>query len=824
MTDYSNQITEKKKGYYFNYEGNEDVNLRDLDLKKKKPLYITLNNTSGSAKDFDSSYHYTETITVTGGKYSLQLAGTNSNKTVKLGNTAENSVMLGNIGKNKVIAGDGGNSFYSNGAYANNNITAGKGKDYYLLYHGTTKITDKGGKNDYTITGGINTIIDKGSDGSTFEVKCKLSDDGGTTTIKSGDGVDELKVYNNNKPHNPQIITADLGKGNDKVLVDYDPDPQSYNVDVSTVNVKTGKGQDTVEIKAGKKNTVNTGDDSDTVDIYGGQVNNINTGNGVDTINIHEKEDNDTVSIIKAGKGDDIITVSSGTNTIYGEDGKDHIILDAFGNNTVYGGGDIIEVTSIYDASIENTIYAYKDTITLSGANNTVYTKKSGNTITLNNGTNEINSEKGGNKIIANEGTNTIHSEKSKNTITLVGGVNTVYGGKGNTISSTAASANNTIYAYKDNLTLTAGTNNVHTKNGGNSINIENNTIGAAGTYNIYLENGNNTVNAKAGKEGSTQAVTVNISAGKNTINLDEYTVLTLTRDDNLNIAQTINIKGHAFASISLGSGDDIIKDESEANVINGWSMNTGLGNDKFYISNGTNKQMNGGGGNDTFTIYSGNSHKIYGGDDNDTFNIKGGTSTQIYGEQGDDTYNLNMQTGSVTITENDGTNTINVAKKYEGVASAYKNISTDATYSVKFDKSYKLTSSANVDVDVIKTTSDSNITLYRDFYYNSESETGYFSPGAMYQFITNVKDEISDKTIDDRYVQVAANALSSVNIGGENYNINLDELQGHLVAWFTDHSTYADSNAVFTGKDANDIQSLMAVYTKDTANCFIKA
>ena len=119
----------------------------------------------------------------------------------------------------------------------------------------------------------------------------------------------------------------------------------------------------------------------------------------------------------------------------------------------------------------------------------------------------------------------------------------------------------------------------------------------------------------------------------------------------------------------------------------------------------------------------------------------------------------------------------------------------------------------------LVLTTSDSNITLYLNFLKNE----GFVSGTSCY-FITNVKDEISDKSIDDRYVMVETDAFTSANVGGKNYTLNFDKLQQDLVAWFTDHSTYADSNAVFTGGDANDIQSLMAVYTKDTAECFIKA
>ena len=66
---------------------------------------------------------------------------------------------------------------------------------------------------------------------------------------------------------------------------------------------------------------------------------------------------------------------------------------------------------------------------------------------------------------------------------------------------------------------------------------------------------------------------------------------------------------------------------------------------------------------------------------------------------------------------------------------------------------------------------------------------------------------------------------IEKFSFGGKNYTLNLNELQGHLAAWFkADTKGYTDSQAVFTGGDANDIQSLMAVYTKDIAGCFVKA
>ena len=774
---------ETKKAYFYEYTGDDNVNLKELSLTKKKPLNVTLNNTDNVGHNFYSSYNYAETITVTGGHYTLNLSGGNSNKTVKLGETKDNTVNISNIGKNKITAGDNGNDFTTSNPYSNNTITAGTGKDNYTLKSGITKITDKGGKNEYTITGGFNTITDKGSDGSTFKFTTVGTSDGGTTKIKAGNGVDTLKIYNDAAPNSGElIINADLGKGDNNILVDYQDSPGD-KFDASVMNVKTGNGIDTITLKAGKKNIVDTGKGNDVVKIYGGMNNIINTGDDVDTITVDATTLDTTTSTIKAGKGNDTIEINRGINTIYGETGNDIINING-GKNTVYGGGDTITVD----------VEGYLD-----------LTK---------------------------------------------------------------------IYASADTINLSDGQEEIYTIKGGNTINVS--TPDWTSNHRIYLQKGNNTVSLKDGTNEHKTSAIITISAGKNTINAEGYSSLSVLKESGkvYKTAQTLNLSGHTLINaVFLGDGADTIKDSSDSTATVG-GIRAGKGNDKFYISNGSNKQLwgeagndyfeitsgtshqvvagagndtvkviggdshqidandgndtiivsggsghviNGYGGKDTFTISTGDSCKLYGGDDNDTFNITGGTSTELYGEAGNDIYNLNMQTGSVTITENDGKNTINVAKGYKGVASVYKYVETNATYNVKFDKSYKLTSSANVVDDVI-TTTDSNITLYRNFLKDEG-----FAPGASYRFITNVQDEISDKSIDDRYVNVAANAFTSANVGGKNYTLNFDKLQEDLVAWFSTRD-YADSNAVFTGGDANDINSLMAVYTKDTAECFIKA
>lgn len=872
MADYSDQVVETSKSYTFNYEGNDNVSLSKFYATKKKPLNVTLNNTAEGTKTFDSSHNYAETISVTGGKYTLYINGTDSNKTVKLGNTTDNNVHLNNIGKNTVSAGDGGNDFYTGGAYANNTITAGKGKDDYNLNSGTTKITDKGGQNKYYINGGLNSITDKGSEGSTFNIYHELSKDGGTTTIKAGDGVDTLNVYNEKNPDNPQMITADLGKGNDIVYVQYRHPDATDNVDASIIDVKTGKGADYVEIWAGKKNTIDTGKDGDTVRIYKGGINFISTGDGEDDISTSNETEITTTSTIKAGNGNDEINISGGTNIIYGESGTDEITLFG-GTNTLYGGNDNIELRGG-----ENLVYTSADFVAISNGENTIYTQK------------------GGSKIFANGGTNEIHSEKNKNYISLTNGTNTVYGGKGDTINANATSADNTIYANSDTINLYAGNNTIYTEKGGNKINILSSEIFTPNDDNIiYLQKGDNSVSMKGGESTDYNTAEITISAGKNTINLDEYTALELFSNNGLNTTQTVTIKGHAYASGQLGSGSDIIRDTSDADVPNGWKILAIEGNDKFYVSNGTNKQLYGGDGNDyfeitngsgyeiygnrdndtiilksgdshsvfggdgndtinvnggtnynikgeagkdtfkitggsgskiyggddndTFTITGGNGGRIYGGEGNDIFNIKGGVTNFIYGDNGDDIYNLNMKSGIAIIEDDAGKNTVNVAKNFKGSASVME--TGTAEIDLVFDKSYKLTTSANVKNGVIKT-NDSNITLYRNF-----SKTGDFVDGWGMQLITNIKDEISDKSINGRFIDIGYGAgTPNLNVGGKNYTLNLDQLKSDLVAWFSQeaHSGYADSAAVFSGKNTTDIQSLMAIYTADTKGCFVKA
>ena len=738
MTDYSGDIKETKKNYVFDYEGNDDVSIRPFVPDKKKPMNVTLNNLDNTGHNFFSSLNYSETITVTGGHYSLYLAGGNSNKTVKLGDTKGNNVHISNIGKNKITAGNEGNNFSTNNPYSNNTITAGTGKDQYTLKSGITKITDKGGIDRYDITGGFNTITDKGNDDNIFNANTTSGmSDGGTTTIKSGDGSDSLNVYNDVAPTSGElIINADLGKGDDKVIVDYDED-STQKINASIVNVKTGKGEDKVDIKAGKKNTIDTGDDIDKITVYNTAVN--------------------TISTIKAGAGNDIITINDGKNTIYGGKGEDNITLNG-GINVVYGGGDKITATDGL-----NTIYANADkNITLLGGANTVNISKDKNTIDVTGGTdNTINLKKGNNTVNTS-------GEGSRATVNIAAGKNTVNIGGTSLIQVNSTTKTTQTLNIKDNAFCGA------TLGKGNDI-----------IYNSSASDDSNIIKAGAGNDR------VYISEGKKKVEGEN---------------------GNDYFELSGGSGHAVDggdgKDTFDVKGASSCSISGGTGNDTFNIKSGTISSIQGGDNNDTFNIEGGVSGvgSIHGDNGNVIFNFKGGYVGYVFGGEGNDTYNIYK--GAVgSITDDNGTNSYNVKKGFEG-SLAIKDSTT--TSKVVLDKSYKLSKSTTTDMSTVsvygnidKSANCNDFRLVFDFNNEIENKT-------LYDNVIMVNNQNNMKyTVGGKNYSLDISDLTSAVAGW---------LSSSQATYGTD---FNNTDAVFASDNASAIASLAQVFTENSAGCF---
>ena len=733
-----------------------------------KGVNIVANSTwTGYDNQSIHSSHYNDTITALYANHKIYLYGIGSKK-VTTGDFYD-LIRIYNSNKNTINLGNGDSFVYIESPNSINNIKTGVDNDIYQIQGGTNKIIDKGGENKFyiNVTYSKNNIKLNGTK-NTFEQVLNS-----TNTIKTGNGTG---IFN-------------FGKG-------------------SINNVKTGNGTNSFTLENNSISTIATGSGDDTFDISlsGRGVANIKSGKGTDTLNITDTYGSSYMdSKITADLGD-------GVDYVYITPTSDTSEYTAYTDIKTGKGDDNVEIS----AGLINKINtgAGKDYILVKNTTKTtnLSTIKAGNdndTIRLNGGRNVVYGEKGEDEITATGGINIIYGGKDVDTIISSGGQNAIYGGAGKD-KIVLTSGTNSIYADGDIVSIIDGNNAVHTIKGGNKINLQGGTLNR-----IYLEKGNNTVNVKATTdEGVSSDADINITAGKNTINIEGK--LNITRITSTIKNQTVNVLDGSSKNKFYGS------DVSEIYNITGGEDNElygGEGNDIFNIKDGSNF-VRGNEGNDTFNITGGTDNIVLGGDGVDTFNIKGGGATlaQYKGEVGDDIYNL-YKADSATIIEYNGTNTYNIKKGYSGKTRIWYQV-TKTTDKMVFDKSYKLTNANNVKNDVI-TSNSSNVTIYSNY---DTSNTNSF--GEEIIFTVDVKNEIKDKVIDnDKSIQLLTpNMVAKYNIGGKNYTLDLTTLKQDLAGWFTDHSSYTNTNDVFTGGDETDINSLMAVYTKDTAGCFVKA
>ena len=278
---------------------------------------------------------------------------------------------------------------------------------------------------------------------------------------------------------------------------------------------------------------------------------------------------------------------------------------------------------------------------------------------------------------------------------------------------------------------------------------------------------------------------------------------------------------GNDTITVSGGDSRQIYGDEGNDTItLDGGDSNgiyAGEGNDTITIKgDNTNTIINAYDGDDVINLEKGQS-SVTAGDGNDVINIKGGTHT-VNGNSGDDIYNLNMTSKDdfVEITDGTGKNKINVSRNYNGLTRAYD--FTGSNDILSFDKNYKMTNSSNIKDGSLNTT-DSSITIYSNYTKSSQS----FNMAGIY-LVKNVKDEISNNTFKDHSI-IVDSTIETFSFGGKNYTLDLNALKQDLASWFSTHdAAYTDSASVFANeKTAGDIQSLMAVYTEHTADCFVK-
>ncbi len=345
--------------------------------------------------------------------------------------------------------------------------------------------------------------------------------------------------------------------------------------------------------------------------------------------------------IVRAGKGNDIITVKKGhineihgdagndkitvnktigkNNEIYGDSGKDQIIINGGTKNKYFGGSgnDIIK----FAGGKSNIIHgdAGNDSITITktvGASNKIYGDAGVDTITIQGGSsNTIVGGASGDKITLSGGSkNKIYGDDEKLKVSAVdkftikgGSSNTVYGGKG-----------------KDQFTISGGTYNK--------------IYGGSDRDTFTLKGGNNLIDGEAGDD----VITVN--GGNNRTKWVDVVDTARSTDTQTYLKRKESYAGGIYG----GSGNDTITVNKGSHFVHG-----GSGNDTIYVYSSNNKITGKEDATSLTRIFGG----IVGGKGNDHIIVKNANNNDIFGGIG----NLRRKVDNEKETDNDGTNIIEV-------------------------------------------------------------------------------------------------------------------------------------------------------------------
>lgn len=430
-------------------------------------------------------------------------------------------------------------------------------------------------------------------------------------------------------------------------------------------------------VTSGQRGTITTGTGDDTIDITLAQLLvhdalnldtwRIITGDGNDDIEI-----NGTIvqanTIIKAGNGNDRVTVSvAGVDKIYGEAGddvmdsgvSDDVIYGGVGHDTLSGGdGD----DSIFGDDDNDTIYGDGGIDRLYGGNgaDTLYGGIGNDIMEGNAGDDVINGEDGNDTIYGGDGIDTVNGGEGADRIygdagndTINGGAasDIVYGGLGSDAID-GGDGDDRLNGDAGNDTILGGVGIDTIYGGDNSDTIS----GGNDADKLYGDAGNDTINGDAGADYIFGRIGDDIINGGSDADrlYGEDDNDTISGGDGDDLAEgglgNDTINGDAGADMLYGDGgDDIINGGAGGDVLSG-------GDGADTLNGGTEAdRLNGNAGNDVVNGDAG-ADIMYGGLGNDTL-AGGDDADRLYGEDGDDI--LYGDAGNDTIYGGAGNDTI---------------------------------------------------------------------------------------------------------------------------------------------------------------------
>ena len=452
--------------------------------------------------------------------------GSGNDRVITLANDASD-ILVGGAGNDTLGSGGGSDSVYGG-------VEADTDRDRLVLNWASTTGNVTGGPSSYSghVTDSYGSFNSSAGSYYTyfegieeFDITTGSGDDNftlylGNDTVHSGSGNDTLQGGSGND------VYYLVGDGNDVIIDAVGVNTTHMDFTASTFNT-TNVGGTFTSLGYGTVSTGNTA----RFGVY--------LGAGDDTITT--SNDSDT---IWGGGGNDSLDAGLDHNALSGEAGNDTLIA-AGGNDTMDGGADQDSITA---GEGDNNILggAGNDTIT-AGAGNDVISGDDGNdNIQAGDGANQITGGLGRDTITGGTGNDTIDGGDERDVISGLGGDNSLSGG-----------------AHNDTLTATSGNDTIDGGTGNDSISAgdgRNTILGGTGNDTITTGTGNDHIDAGDGNDSI-------VSGGAND------TILGGLGNDTIN-------GGSGTDSIDAGGGDDLIT-AGNLDVIDG-----GSGTDRVMMSN----------------------------------------------------------------------------------------------------------------------------------------------------------------------------------------------------------------------------------------------
>ena len=636
--------------------------------KMKKFLYRMVQRTRGR----DTG---TAAINGTGNALDNNITGNSGNNTLDGG--AGVDTLSGGAGNDTYIvdntadaatenAGAGTDSVFASADYTlSNNVEN-------LTLTGATNINATGNALDNALTGnaGDNTL-------SGLAGNDTLAGDAGNDLLDGGTGADAMAG----------------GTGNDTYIVDNIGDVVTENL---AEGIDNAQSSITYTLTDNTENLTLTG--SAVIDGTGNVLDNVITANdGGNTLN--GLEGNDTLI---GGAGNDTLDGGIGADSMAGAAGNDTYVVDNIGDvvtENVGNGADTVQSSISYALTdnVENLVL--NGTANLNGTGNAL-----DNSLTGNSGNNVLDGGAGIDTLAGGAGNDTYIVDNTADVVAENAGAGT---------DSVFASADYTLSANVENLTLT-GTDNLN----GTGNALDNLITGNAGDNTLNGMAGNDTLDGGAGVDtmiggagndtyyvdNTADVIAENLNEGTDSV----YASATYTLSDNienLTLTGTANIDGTGNALNNAITGN------SGANVIDGGAgadtMTGGAGNDTYIVDNagdsvteaanaGTdtvfssvsytlaanveNMTLTGAAnidatGNELNNVLVGNTgnNRLYGLAGNDTLTgnqgsdlLDGGTGADaMAGNAGDDTYVVDSAADTVTELADEGIDTVQSSITY---------------------------------------------------------------------------------------------------------------------------------------------------------------